>query len=312
LIAESVEDDNNISSDESFPHIREGNTTDDGLFSQSEYFPLTTDNECFTHSITIYDSEELSVNSNAEAFIDGSVTIAKCMSPENGCFEFCVRTLLIHDMESPVMILKEPCWNSTCEHISIRTQGGLSAGHQAPCYLQALLYEQQFSEAREYPEKDSSFRQPLSLITKTHVDKTQNGNFTLILGQRGRFRQYAEKTSFVADVSVETSHEDEEEDYPETSSHGDTAVNDVDQTEGSFAQLEEATETEHPKSFSKLPCFHCREDALQPRVDAGGGQALFLVENNSFGYTCQRCKDRTWVSATTFGLTLAGASWSWW
>ncbi|RAK99622.1 uncharacterized protein BO80DRAFT_120087 [Aspergillus ibericus CBS 121593] len=306
--SEVEEGQDHTSSSEVQYQISNGNTTDDAVFSQSEYFPVTTDDEGSTYSSAIYDSEELDIDPNVEAFIDGAVTIANCVSGDNNCLEFCVRTMIIHDSESPVLILKEPCRSSTCRHISLYAQGGLRAEHPTPCYLQVLLRENQVSEA---PESSSSHDHCLKVFTTSHRDKTQKGNTTLILGQIGRFKQYAVPTSFSADVFTEKEDESEESDHSETSSNASTILDEDRQEETSEVPPQDPTVTEE-LPFSSLPCLFCREDALRPRLSAGGVQALLFLQNNSFGYTCERCNERTWVSAMRYGLTGVGASWAFW
>lgn len=306
-----AEDQDGTSSHASQDQVRDGNLTDDAMFSQSEYFAVTTDDEGSTYSNAVYDSEELDIDPNAEAFLDGAITIAKCVRLDNECFEFCVRTMIIHDTESPVFILKEPCRSIICRHISVCAQGDLPVEHQTPCYIHALLRERQASEAPEFLDTGSSHKQRLKLFTTSHYDKTQEGNATLILRQSGRFKQYAVPTSLLADVFVGTEDEGEESDSSEPSSDGSTVLDVVRQVEESGIQPGGRTAAaEHP--FSNLPCLFCREDALRPRLSAGGAQALIFVQNNSFGYTCERCSERTWISATTYGFTGVGASWVWW
>jgi hypothetical protein len=210
-----------------------------------------------------------------------------------------VRTLIIHDVGPPVLILEEPCQGSVCRHTRVCTRGGLSVEQQTPCFLQVLLQGNQISDAPEAPEAlgtSSSNEQYLSVFATTHCDKTQNRNATLILHQYGRFQQYAIPASFVADVFManagEQAEDGEESDCSETSSDGGTDLDIVRQEGGSGMQPRELSVAEK-LPFSKPPCLFCKEDALRPRLSAGGAQALLLVQNNSFGYTCERCNDRT-------------------
>ncbi len=53
------------------------------------------------------------------------------------------------------------------------------------------------------------------------------------------------------------------------------------------------------------------EKTLYAVLDAAGSYSVLIFENNSIGYTCQRCSDRTWISAGTFGLSVPGGTWSW-
>lgn len=131
------------------------------------------------------------------------------------------------------------------------------------------------------------------------------------MSQSGQYKQYADAMSLQANISLDVQHGDDEADYSNTSSDGTAASENI--------ADEKETEEERPHvearaggtPFSSLPCFFCQDDALEPEVNAHGSAAFVFGRNQSFGYTCQRCKDRTWISAMEYTLTLFGGAWAW-
>jgi hypothetical protein len=317
-----------------------GEETDDGIFSQSEYFPLSTDDEDSDDTAIFRDTQVLDIDPSAEAFIDGGVILSNCVSEtEEDLLRFCIRTMIIHDTEPAVLILKEPCGGLACQHIEVRARSGLAIDHQTPCYLQPPLRE---NEGLRFLGEDSSRHQDLRLHLRSRCQRTSKNLVTMVLRQSGAYKVYAVPTvlnaHFPADIEDGVGEEEEEgEEEAEGGDKGEGREEDegsqggADKTsdnegEGqpdtssdttSVTSVERRDESERHTAmdaggpFSKLPCFFCRTDALQPRLTARGGQALLFVQNNSFGYTCERCGERTWISATQYGLTGIGASWVW-
>ncbi|KAL4987920.1 hypothetical protein BDW68DRAFT_187644 [Aspergillus falconensis] len=283
---------------------------EDYIFSDSEYFPMTTDDEGPSLQTVTHDNSELDLDPNAETFIDGSVQMANCVSLEDpDCFEFCTRTMLVHDTEPTVFVLKERCNSTLCRHISICVRGSLSSDLQTPCFYRAFLQEQQ--DPQSPLDTSNSDTEYIRLFTAQHC--AMRSHATLILSQSGRLKQYALRTSLFATLSPLPDEEDQETEHSETSPERILVTEGVQQgqEEESSVQSEEPVPAGIPP-YSSLPCYFCRQDALRPRLSAGGIQALLLLKNRSFGYTCERCKDRTWVSATSYGLTGVGASWGFW
>jgi hypothetical protein len=170
---------------------------EDYTFTDSEYFPMTTDDEGPSRDNVMRDESELDLDPNAEVFIDGSVQLADCVSLENSdCFEFCTRTMIVHNTEPTVLVLKERCNSSPCSHISVCVHGSLSSELQTPCYYQVILQEQRNPE---YPlDTRSSDTEYISLFATQHCAMRRHA--TLILGQSGRFKQYAVRTSLIASI----------------------------------------------------------------------------------------------------------------
>ncbi|KAL4905661.1 hypothetical protein BDW74DRAFT_178029 [Aspergillus multicolor] len=272
--------------------------TDDAIFSQSEYFPMTTDDEQPTYSIPVHDTQHLEIGPNADLFIDGGVSLTNCARGSEGededdsYFQFCVKTMIVHDEGPPVLILKEPCGRSKCEHVSVCARGGLSEGLQTPCYLETVLREAE-AELSSPDDSNSESASSIHLLIRTHCESSSRSRATLVYCRSGRSKSYAVGTYLIADFPAEAEDGDEDRDPDreaeagaeaqaeeddardsETSSQQSTVLGTVNEENGTGTQTETLVDG---SPFTSLPCLFCREDALNPEFSAWGGQAFFIV-----------------------------------
>ncbi|KAL4770823.1 hypothetical protein BDW60DRAFT_223692 [Aspergillus nidulans var. acristatus] len=250
----------------------------EGADKLSSYTP------CPSRDNVMRDESELGLDPNAEVFIDGSVQLADCVSLENSdCLEFCTRTMIVHNTEPTVLVLKERCNSTPCSHISVCVHGSLSSELQTPCYYQVILQEQRNPE---YPlDTRSSDTEYISLFATQHSDASSSMQCGHLLSP----------------LSRPPEEEDQKSEHSEASPECILNIEDVqeEQEEERSVQSEELA-LAGILPYSSLQCCFCRQDALRPRLSAEGIQALLLLKNRSFGYTCERCKDRTWVSAISY------------
>jgi hypothetical protein len=311
---------------------------EDNIFSDSEESTVSTNTT--THfgdsHIMIYDSASLSIRRQGTIFLDRAVVVEDCRSYASEGFRFCAKTLMLDEHGSPTLILKEQCQiEQTCEHCSIHAMTDIGFDRNLPFSLQVLL------EQGPPSASDGSTNSDWGHLECTIIRSTPRPELhTLFLQERSYGGQYVMPTTFTliprlqvfeidandADIDAESTRSsdtvvDELAQSGTTSGNGErhdnTSINgdaDNEELERTEANNNNDEPTKHHSSlgiFSSMPCVFCGTDALRPRVDAEGVQALLLVKNQSFGYTCDRCKDRTWISGTRFGPTLIGASWSW-
>jgi hypothetical protein len=297
--------------------------------SESEDFEARTVTDAHgpCPTMTIYDSAQVGVNIDQDAFIliDQAVNLDNCTSSIASAFQFCVRTLFVPETGSPSLILKEPCKTAapSCNHIKVSIQSDIMSEQVFPCSLQASLLQGPMPASGNL-HRPSQERLALFMLP----DCRQRSSRTLVLTRQGACKQYAIPTSlemvYISDVSTlgEGSGEsDEAEDNisgeanPETHHHSDlpqAATKQADNEEVSKETAEKAGERNFGLwDFSRVSCFFCGRDALRPVADSAGVFGLLVYKNSSFGYTCQRCKDRTWISGAKFGLTGVGGSWIW-
>ncbi|KAL4971638.1 hypothetical protein BDW66DRAFT_163537 [Aspergillus desertorum] len=260
-------------------------------------FPFIIRHEGSEDTTVVGDTDHLDIDNSVEAFIDSGVLLSNCVSPTgDDRFRFCIRTMIIHDTEPPVLIFKEPCGSRTCGHIVVCARSGLTIDHDTPCYLQALLRE---NGASESVDADCPSQQHVRLFFTSYCERTSKNFVTLVLRQSGRYKTYALPSTFTADFATDIKNDrkgatERFEDDSESKEHSDTSSG------ASTASFQQA-------SVSFLQSGYCSSS-----TERQGGQALLLVKNNSFGYTCERRGERTWISATEYGLTGIGAAWSWW
>jgi hypothetical protein len=138
---------------------------------------------------------------------------------------------------------------------------------------------------------------------------------TLVVSNQGTCKQYSILT--LLEVILGDNNNDEEanskgqaDDYTETRSVlGDPTT--PEQPINVAEQNAKAREEEEKAKFAlgkynRVPCFFCKTDALRPVIDSGSEWQFVVYKIESFGYRCERCNDRTWVSAGNFGLTFVG------
>ncbi|KAH9210822.1 hypothetical protein DL95DRAFT_412653 [Leptodontidium sp. 2 PMI_412] len=298
-------------------------------FSDSEAFEIetATDFPFSRSSITLYDSADIDLDPEGMIFIDRAVIMDNCTSTTTADFRFCVNILIIHENGSPSLVLKEPCSHDAngCEHILVHTCSKILSERVLPCSLRVSL--RQGPKLTSGAIDHSTQECPRLLVLE---DCNSRSSHTLILHERGARTQYAMATSLEI-VSVFGNYQNDEtepdgekeEDISSTGditdSHSQTEPtghneNNTDEDGGNQEGVDpdgyDNSEVNFGlESFSRLPCIFCCTDALRPERDAEGSQALLIVRNDSFGYSCARCKGRTWVSGMRFGLTLVGAEW---
>lgn len=315
--------------------------SEDFIPSDSETFDVdsVTSGPLSPSHHTIYDSMEVIIEQDVMIFIDRAAIMSNCKSPTTTDFRLCVRTLIVHKNGSPTFILKEPCSADAdgCNHLSVHTCFDILSGQETPCSLRVSLRQGPISTSGS---GDHPSQEPLKIWA--HEDCNDRSLRTLILSEEGARKRYATKTRLEID-SVFGNYDDEaretgDDTYAE--SVGSTSI-DADSSEPTLngqtrngengtdeTQFERGNGTGNEafggrnandvketnsgiRNFSRMPCLFCGEDALRPMLDAAGGVELLILTNQSFGYTCARCKKRTWVSGMKFGLTLVGAGWTW-
>lgn len=292
-------------------------------FSDSEAFETetATDFPFCRSSITLYDSADIELDPEGMIFIDRAVAMANCTSTTTADFRFCVKILIVHENGSSSLVLKEPCSHDAngCEHILVHTCSKTLSRQMLPCSLRVSL--RQGTKGTSGAIDHSTQERPRLVVVE---DCNSRSSHTLILHERGARKRYAMMTSLeIVSVFDDYQNDETEEgfsstgDIPDSFSQHEPTGNNENNTDESGGDQEGADPDEHDvsevnsglESFSRLPCIFCCTDALRPERDAEGAQALLIVRNDSFGYSCARCRGRTWVSGMRFGLTLLGATW---
>jgi hypothetical protein len=210
-------------------------------------------------------------------FLDRAVVLGNCESSAAEGFSFCAKTLIIHEDGSSTLILKEPCTPGTrCEHISLLTRNFIQAEQELPYSLRVSLRHVPTSHSDTNGISDQEH------LTLTVVQAGFGLSLrTLVFNNQGTCKQHSIKTP----LEVISVLDDEVDDREETN----------------FALM----------GFSRVPCFFCGKDALRPLLDGGGEWGFLVYSNISFGYSCDRCKERTWVSAGRFGPSGVGGVTTW-
>lgn len=309
---------------------------DDVLSEENDIAELTIIGHPVSSSQDIlYDSEEFTIGQHAIIFLDRAITITNCRLPTGEGFRFCVATFIIHEGGYPVLILKEPCSfdSHKCQHISVRTPSGSSFDYLLPCSLRAILGEKPIPTGNNRAIDNHPAEEQLKLIVLR--DCNDRSSRTLVLGLDGFRTQYA--VQMVLCVSVLGLDESEERDGEGdgTASESSSVASHVtsepqavqhikigddngipSESSGAASPTSESQVVIHCGTnllrFSSLPCFFCRQDALRPQQNADGAHGWLVMRSDYFGYRCDRCRDRTWVSGTQFGLTGVGGAWSFW
>ncbi|KAH0565864.1 hypothetical protein GP486_000742 [Trichoglossum hirsutum] len=270
--------------------------SDDGHINDESYVSDLRD-----QSLTFIHEPSVELKPDGMVFIDGTVKIADCTSSETGVLRFCTRTLIVGDDNHTSAMLKEPCGTDPngCGHISIYSRPHPLFEKQSPYSFQVTLQHGPISSADATTNESG---EPESLVLNYSDSCNDPELHTLIYSHEGARIRYAARTKLSIAPILDANLNDGEADEGERDGTGADA--DI-PTEGN--------EIAHGiRSFTRVPCIFCGVDALQPVQDAGGVVGAVIYSNRSFGYTCQRCNKRSWVSGGEFGLSFPGASWSWW
>jgi hypothetical protein len=293
----------------------EGESSEDFSFSETEDFETQTVTGSSTPrwgtTTQLADSEQMDIVPEGLIFIDRAVILANSRSSSLAGFSFCAKTLIVHEDGSPSLILKEPCNPTTmCNHISLHIGNVDWTEQELPCSLRVTI-----RHLLGLPSSVSDAPGPERLTLTVVQTGSRRSSRTLVVSEQGTCKLYSISTPL--EVILGNDNDDEEansegqaEDYTGTQSvPGDSTtpeppVNVAEQNAN--AREEEDRAKFALGNYNRVPCFFCKMDALRPVIDSGSEWQFVVYKSRSFGYRCERCNDRTWVSAGNFGLTFVG------
>lgn len=260
----------------------------------------------------------MELSPDGAVFIDGAVTIADCKTSRTGLLRFCARTLIAGENYTNA-ILQEPCGidPDVCCHVSVYSEQHSLFEKQSPYSFQGIL------KHRSYFDTDARTRGhgDLESLALNFLDDCDNPKLhTLIYRNKGTHKRYASPTKLAitsfrsleslvgVDMDEDRAHEEGQDmigaDRDVSNEDSEVPTGDV---TGHGAVI-----THGIGPFTRVPCIFCGTDALQPAKDATVSFGTMVYRNFSFGYTCQRCKKRSWVSRGEYRLSVLGVDWSWW
>lgn len=297
----------------------EGESSEDFSFSETEDFETQTVTGSSTPlwgtTTQLADCEQMDIVPEGLIFIDRAVILANSRSSSLAGFSFCAKTLIVHEDGSPSLILKEPCNpTTTCNHISLHIANVDWTEQELPCSLRVTI--------RHLLGLPSSFNVtpgPERLTLTVVQTGSGRSSRTLVVSEQGTRKLYSISTPLEVILSNDNNDEaanseGQADDYTETQSvPGDSTTPEppVNVAEQNANAREEDGAKFALGNYNRVPCFFCKMDALRPVIDGGGEWQFVVYKSRSFGYRCERCNDRTWVSAGNFGLTFVGGGTSW-
>ncbi|KAF1962719.1 hypothetical protein CC80DRAFT_487210 [Byssothecium circinans] len=254
--------------------------------------------------IVPYDSDEIVVKSKSRIFMDVDIDLSICFRSDTGVWKFCTRSLLLLDNDEATFILQNPC-KTYCDHISIQTESATSLGERVlPQTLEVSLCN--ISTATTSTTSTATIQDHQSL-SFTVVSSSHLNYLRTWLVHKQKVMKWVAGGSELS-IVVQTPHSGPEEDDDEARTVADEE-NNSEQEEEDSGDLNLPDEHRRLGPFSSVPCFFCRQDALNPRWSGGGYAGFLFGSNKSLRMTCERCNDSTWISAMMWGPSFPGGTW---
>jgi hypothetical protein len=275
--------------------------------------PNLSENDCSSEFLdSPYSPPSTTIQAKGTIFIDITVNIADCLSSETGLLHFCIRMLTIYDDTGTHAVLKEPCNpnSKNCSHIRVSIRSRSAFKDPLP-YSVAVKW-------RHGPTlvADATFDQhiePENLVLQLSDSCDDPESHTQIqIHSKRRIMHYAACCELSARLVTNEGESSNTAHNADNDAEAGVRNPTVDSEAQTMPQASEEDKTAHDMGpFTRVPCIFCRADAEEPLLDANGVVGALIYQNRSLGYTCKRCRKRSWVSGGEFGLSLPGASWSW-